>query len=217
MTYESRSKLFLFCTSPFLTSCLFSFCPKEGHFCPMGHNNIDVKRWVIDWEERTAKTVDMQQTTSGTKQQKHSYMYAACAKEYSFHCGVIHIYWILNTCQADIDIYWGPKEDVCAHLPSPRHKSCAACYTSLHVGEIDATLLCSIALRYIWSDNESAFCPDWMGWWHRYEIAPAFPWLLCVFHIDTSSCLAGHLTCISWGWLKHWKISVQQFNHKLHQ
>lgn len=40
---------------PFLPSCLFSYCPKEGHFCPMGDNNIDVKRWVIDWEERTLR------------------------------------------------------------------------------------------------------------------------------------------------------------------
>lgn len=43
---------------------LFSFCPKEGHFCPMGENNIDGERWVIDWGERTGETVDMQQTAT---------------------------------------------------------------------------------------------------------------------------------------------------------
>lgn len=52
--------------------------------------------------------------------------------------------------------------------------------------EIDATLLCSVGLRYIWRDNEIGFCSDWRGWWHRYEIAVVFTWLLCVIYTDTS-------------------------------
>ena len=29
---------------PGLSSCVFPFCPKEGHFCPVGDDDIDVKR-----------------------------------------------------------------------------------------------------------------------------------------------------------------------------
>lgn len=82
---------------------------------------------------------------------------------------------------------------------------------SLHIfmcWEIDATLLCCIALRYIGSNNEIEFLLDWMGWWHQYEIAPLFPCLLCVLHKDTSSCLVGHLTCISLHWLNRWTICL---------
>ncbi len=56
---------------------------------------------------------------------------------------------------------------------------------------------------------------DWMGWWHRYEIALVFPWLPRLFHIDTSSWLVGHLTCIGLHWLNHKKILfffLQWFN-----
>lgn len=62
--------------------------------------------------------------------------------------------------------------------------------------EIDATLLCCTALRYICSDNEIEFHPDWTGWWHQYEIALVFLWLLPAFNKDSLSCPVGHLTCI---------------------
>lgn len=106
------------------------------------------------------------------------------------------------------------EEDVDICLLCRPHELCC----SLHIltcWEIDATLLCSDALRYICRDNEIAFCPDWMGWWHRYEIAPVFPWLLCVFHIDTSSCVLGCLTCIGLCRLNHWKLSTQELSPKL--
>lgn len=44
--------MFLFLT---FSSSHLSFCPKEGHFCPMEDSNIYVKRWAIDWEEKIAK------------------------------------------------------------------------------------------------------------------------------------------------------------------
>ena len=89
-----------------------------------------------------------------------------------------------TTCQPDKHVDWG-KGRTWAFVYFAGHMSFATCYTSLHVGEIDATLLCSNALRYIWGDNEIRLCPDWMGWWHRYEIALVFPWLPCISQIDS--------------------------------
>lgn len=62
--------------------------------------------------------------------------------------------------------------------------------------EIDATLLCCTALRYICEDNEIEFHPYWTGWWHQYEIALVFPWPLHAFDKGSLSCLVGSLTCI---------------------
>lgn len=53
---------------------------------------------------------------------------------------------------------------------------------------------------YICRDNEIEFHPDWTGWWHQYEIALVFPWLLRAFDKDSLSCLVGPLTCNFFFW-----------------
>lgn len=70
---------------PFLPSCLFSFCPKEGHFCPMRDDNVDVKRWVIDWEERGQRDSWHAADYSRYTEQLHMYVCVVCMQEYSFH------------------------------------------------------------------------------------------------------------------------------------
>lgn len=96
---------------------------------------------------------------------------------YLFQSGLI--YWVLHK---QSKFYRG-KGRMWALVCRP-HELCL-----LHIftyWEIDATLLCSVGLRYIWRDNEIVFCSDWRGWWHRYEIAVVFTWLLCVIYTDTS-------------------------------
>lgn len=39
-----------------LSSCVVPFRPKEGRFRATGNVNIDIKRWDIDWVERTSET-----------------------------------------------------------------------------------------------------------------------------------------------------------------
>lgn len=160
-----------------------------------------------------SETVDIRQTTPGTEQLKYSYMYVASMKEYSFQSGLICIYWVSNMSKQTNTCTEGRGGCGLCLLCRP-HELCCLLHI-LTCWEIDATLLCSDALRYICRDNEIAFCPDWMGWWHRYEIAVVFPWLLCIFHIDTSSCVLGCLTCIGLCWLNPWKISTQKLSPKL--
>lgn len=106
---------------PFLPSCLFSFCPKEGHFCPMGYNNIDVKRWVIDWEERTAR-----QLTSGRLLQVpnsiHTCMWHVWRNiHFSMHWYVSIEF--CTTCQPDKHVL-RKEDDAGAHLLCRPHELC---------------------------------------------------------------------------------------------
>lgn len=133
LTWTNQSDLCIF-HIPFLLSCLFSFCPKEGHFCPMGDKNIDVKRWVIDWEERTARQLTCRRrcqvpnSISILTWQRH-------VRRNIFISG-----WYLSiefhtTCQLDKDVHW-VRRRLWVLISSAGHMSFVACSPSLHVGKL---------------------------------------------------------------------------------
>lgn len=124
----------LFLHIPFLLSCLFSFCPKEGHFCPMGDKNIDVKRWVIDWKERTAS----QLTCSRQRQVPSSisiHTWQWHVRRNRFILGWYVSIAFYTTSQLDKHVYWS-KRRMWALVSSAGHMSFVACSTSLHVGKL---------------------------------------------------------------------------------
>lgn len=90
---------------------------------------------------------------------------------------------------AQVDVYWifvhmsaGPThvlrnaKDVGSPLLRATWALALASCASSFVGKL--MWHCFVLQPYnICTHNETAFCPDWTGWWHRYEIVLAFPCL----------------------------------------
>lgn len=110
-----------------------------------------------------------------TKRHRHSYVSVACRKEEEKERRI----WVL--------------------LSSAGHTA-----TQLHMLRNWRNLLCSNIFTIFVYEDVMRLHSVLIEWGDDINMKQLWFSHVCLFHIDTSSCLVGHLTCTGLHWLNHW-------------